>query len=95
MSVSLIIFIVIHLLALIFFAETMRRITLKHREYPLEDDERTLPFGFLKLRYVLIFYIVTYVLWIFFTIWLYAVYIDPSISLFNGSVQSGGTVLDL
>jgi len=96
MSVSLIIFIIIHVLAFAFCAETMRRIAMKHREYPLEDTERTLPFGFLKLRYVLIFYIGSYLLWILFSIWLYTVFINPDgLSIFNNSQPTPDVILNL
>ena len=58
MSVSLIIFIVLHLLAFVFFIEALRRISHRNKEYPLEETSRTLPFGFFKLRYVVILYII-------------------------------------
>lgn len=95
MSASLIIFIIIHVLAFAFFAETLRRIAMKHREYPLEDTERTLPFGFLKLRYVLIFYIASYVIWILFSIWLYTVFINPDGIPFFNSQPEPDSILNL
>ena len=85
MSISLIIFISIHLLVFAYVVEMLRKIAHRHREYPLDETRETLPFGFLHLRYLIILLILTYVAWIIFTIWLYGYFVGD---LFG--VSSGG-----
>lgn len=78
MSISLIIFIVIHVIVFAYVVEMLRRIAHRNREYPLDETRSTLPFGFLKLRYMVIFIIITYVLWVLFSLWLYQYFVGSS-----------------
>ena len=75
MSINLIIFIIIHLGVLAFTVEMLRRLALRNREYPLDENRETLPFGFLKLRHIVVMFIITYVVWIIFSFWLYHLFI--------------------
>lgn len=79
MSISLIIFIIIHLAVLSFVAEMMRRLSVRHREYPLDETRETLPFGFLRLRYIVVMFIVSYFVWVGFSLWLYSYFIGKLI----------------
>jgi len=88
MSVSFIVFIIIHVCILVFFVESLRRITKRAHEYPLEETSETLPFGFLRLRHVVIAYVIVYLLWILFSIWIYFVFVEPT--FFSASPESGG-----
>ena len=85
MSISLIIFIIIHILVFAYVVEMLRRIAHRNREYPLDETKETLPFGFLRLRYVILGFIVTYVLWLIFSIWLYEYFVGD---LFGRSSQA-------
>lgn len=78
MSTNLIFFITIHLLALIYFFEQLRRVYIRSREYELKEDHFSLPFGFIRLRHVIALYIFCYFLWIMGSIILYRYFIDPS-----------------
>ena len=71
MSISLIILIIIHFGVFTFLIEMMRRLAYRHREYPLDESRETLPFGFLKLRHLVILIIVFYLAWVIFSLWLY------------------------
>lgn len=75
MSINTIIFIIIHLGVFAFTVEMLRRLALRHREYPLDENRETLPFGFLKLRHIVVMFIITYVIWIIFSFWLYHLFI--------------------
>ena len=75
MSISLIIFIIIHLVTLAFFVETLRRVFQRVQEYPLEENSRTLPFGSFRLRYVIVLYIAAYLVWGVFSVWLYSYFL--------------------
>ena len=75
MSISLIIFIIIHLIVLAFFVETVRRVLLRMREYPLEETPETLPFRSLRLKHILILYVLAYILWIASSLWLYHLFL--------------------
>ena len=75
MSISLIIFIIIHLGVLTFMVEMLRRLAIRHHEYPLDETRETLPFGFLKLRHFVVIFIIGYVAWVIFSIWLYQLFI--------------------
>ncbi|MBN2096120.1 hypothetical protein JW752_01840 [Candidatus Peregrinibacteria bacterium] len=86
MSAPLIIFIFIHLVIFAFFVETLRRVHKRASEYGLEDTRETLPFGFVRLRYVVILYVMAYVLWIVVSISLYLVFVDKNSSF---SVRNG------
>ena len=86
MSTTLILFITIHLVALVYFVEQLRRVHLRSREYELREDRFSLPFGFVRLRHVIVFYIFCYLLWVIGSIVLYHFFIDPS------SIPSGGPV---
>ncbi len=79
MSASLIIFIIIHLGVFAFTVEMLRRLALRHREYPLDESRETLPFGFLKLRHVVVMFIITYVAWVIFSFWLYNLFLGDLI----------------
>jgi hypothetical protein len=75
MSIGYIIFIIIHLFVFTFMIETMRRLAIRNREYPLDETRETLPFGFLKLRHIVIMFLAGYVVWVVFSIWLYNYFI--------------------
>lgn len=75
MSISLIIFIIVHLGFFAFVVEMLRRTAYRHREYPLDESKETLPFGFLKLRYIVVMFIIGYVVWVLFSFWLYNFFI--------------------
>lgn len=75
MSISIIIFIIIHLFVLSFVVEMMRRLAMRHREYPLDENRETLPFGFLRLKYVVTLFLAGYIFWVVFSIWLYHTFI--------------------
>ena len=75
MSISLIIFIIIHLITLAFFVETLRRVFKRVQEYPLEENSQTLPFGSVRLRHIITLYIIGYIIWVAFSIWLYVFFI--------------------
>lgn len=75
MSISLIIFIIIHLGVFTFMVEMLRRLAVRNREYPLDETRETLPFGFLKLRHLVTIFIIGYVAWVIFSIWLYQMFI--------------------
>lgn len=64
MSISFIFFIVLHVLALIYFLEVMRRVRQRSKEYPLHESPATLPFGFIRLRHVVTLYSLLYLLWV-------------------------------
>lgn len=85
MKGQLILFITIHLVAMIYFIEVLRRVSNKSKEYILNEDSRTLPFGFVRLRYVVIAYIFAYVVWLVASFFLYVFYIDQSLSASFGS----------
>jgi hypothetical protein len=75
MSISTIIFIIIHLFVFSFVVEMLRRLAMRHREYPLDETRETLPFSFLKLRYVVVLFILSYIIWVLFSLWLYDIFI--------------------
>ena len=97
MSVSLVIFIIIHIIVLAYFVESLRRTAFRVREYPLEETHETLPFRGLRLRHIIILYILVYITWIIFSIWLYLTFVDPN--LFGSSAgkvnTSSKVILDL
>ena len=78
MSTMLIFFITIHLIALVYFFEQLRRIHLRSSEYSLKEDRFSLPLGFVRLRHVIALYILCYFLWVIGSVVLYLVFIDPS-----------------
>lgn len=63
MSIVFILFIVLHVLALAYFLEVMRRLRHRAREYPLTETKETIPFGRVRLRHLVILYGLLYVLW--------------------------------
>lgn len=77
MPIRLIIFIIVHLVALVYFIEMLRRIIKRTKEYSLKDTAQTLPFGFVRLRYIVILYIAAYLVWVIASILLYIFFIDP------------------
>ncbi|MBU0577707.1 hypothetical protein KJ742_00490 [Patescibacteria group bacterium] len=95
MSVSFIIFTVIHIAVLAFFVELLRRTAIRAREYPLEDTSETIPFGILKLRYIIILYILVYIAWIVFSFWLYSVFLGGDILLSPKASSLKNVILDL
>lgn len=88
MSFKFILFVLIQLLAFIFFLEMLRRVYKRATEYHLKDDRSTLPFGFIRLRYIMILYVLFYVAWIVFSIFLYSFLIDPKPTPFG--IEGGG-----
>ncbi|MFH0820840.1 MAG: hypothetical protein V1908_03635 [Candidatus Peregrinibacteria bacterium] len=76
MSVSFIIFIIVHLFALVYFLEVMRRVRQRAKEFPLRDSRETLPYGFLRLRHIVILYTLLYILWIILSIGFYVEWLD-------------------
>lgn len=80
MSFSLVLFIIIQLAALIFFLEMLRRVHKRINEYYLKENKRTLPFGFVRLRYVIIIYIISYGLWLILSFFVYFTYINGDVS---------------
>ena len=75
MSISFIIFIIIHFGVFAFTVEMLRRLAYRHREYPLDENRETLPFGFLRLRHIVVMFIIGYVIWVLFSLWLYNLFI--------------------
>lgn len=75
MSISLIIFIILHVVVLAYVAEMLRRLVHRAREYPLEETRASLPFGFLKLRYIVLLFLAGYVIWFIFSLWLYGYFV--------------------
>jgi len=84
MSLGLIFFIIIQVAALIYFIEMLRRVSKRVNEYQLSDTHNTLPFGFIKLRYIVILYILCYVAWVLLSIVFYITFIDSSSSYYYG-----------
>ena len=76
MSITLIIFIALQILAFAYFLEVIRRIRQRVKEYPLEDSSETLPFGFVRLRHVIFIYIVLYLFWVLLSFWLYFIWVN-------------------
>lgn len=81
MPIPLLVFIVIQFIAFLFFGETLRRVWHRVEEFPMEENESTLPFGVIRLRHLVILYIVSYILWVGFSLWLYFTLISPSTGL--------------
>ena len=92
MYIDLILFIVLQLIAFLFFAETIRRVIRRAREFPLKEDASTLPFSFVRLRHVVIFYIVSYLLWVLFSLWVYFSLIHSSIPVPSSALSPAGTI---
>jgi len=84
MSSKLILFITIHLASFIYFVELLRRIYIRSKEYTLKESHSTLPFGFIRLRHVVTFFVLTYIAWVVGSIFLYFYFIDPSL------IETGG-----
>lgn len=78
MSTPLILFITIHLLAFGYFVELLRRIYVRTKEYDLREKRATLPFGFIRLGHVVAVYVISYIVWIIGSIFIYFWLIDPS-----------------
>lgn len=95
MSFELILFIIIHLIAFIYFIEMLRRIFKRAHEYELEDTHETLPFGFVRLRHVVIAYILGYLVWIVFSIVLYLYFVGGAFSLGGSALSPNDVILDL
>ena len=66
------------LFALIYFVELLRRIYVRTREYELKETRHTLPFGFLRLRHVVVLYILSYVAWVIGSLFLYHYFISSA-----------------
>ena len=71
-------FIIVHLAALVYFAEMLRRVYNKSKEYELSEDTKTLPFGFVRLRYVVVIYILAYAVWFVGSIFVYIMWVQQS-----------------
>jgi len=78
MSSKLIFFLFIHLLALVFFAELLRRVYVRSHEYNLKEGHETCPFGFIRLRHIIFFYILFYIVWVVGSVFLYRLFINSS-----------------
>lgn len=78
MSGKLAIFIFIHIIVFGFFIETLRRVNKRASEYKLRDTSQTLPFGLVRLRHMVILYIVSYVAWVIISILLYLYFINST-----------------
>jgi len=76
MSTQLIFFITIQVSALIYFVESLRRVWVRSREYELKEDRYTLPFGFIRLRYIIILYIICYIFWLIGSFFLYIYFVQ-------------------
>ena len=85
MSFRLILFIIIQLAALIYFIELLRRLSKRDSEYRLTDTRKTIPFGFLRLRYVVACYVIGYILWIVLSIGLYLFFVDTTSVYYYGN----------
>lgn len=88
MSFELILFVLIHLGALIYLVETLRRVIKRSREYELAENATTLPFGMVKLRYVVVLYILTYVLWVLGSLVLYFLFVHGGSSPSSSSISN-------
>ena len=95
MSVSFIIFIVIQIVTLAYFVESLRRTAIRVREYPLEETHETLPFRGVRLRHIIILYIVCYLAWVGLSFWLYITFVDPSLLSFSETNIPSNVILDL
>lgn len=83
MSASLIIFILIHIVALSFLVEALRRLLKLYRQYPLKESRQTLPFGFLRVRHIVIIYVLLYLVWIASSFLLYGYFVEPNTPILN------------
>ncbi len=96
MSVSFIIFIIIEIVILVYFVETLRRTAIRVREYPLEETHETLPFRGVRLKHIIIIYIIAYLAWVGLSIWLYITFIDPTLLSESGVTSAPrNVILDL
>lgn len=96
MSVSFIIFIIIQIVTFAYFVESLRRTSIRVHEYPLEERHETLPFRSIRLRHVIILYVVTYLIWVGFSIWLYVTFINPTLIQSSGGISTPrNIILDL
>lgn len=95
MPFKFLLFIIIHLIAFIYFIEMLRRLFKRAHEYELEDTQETLPFGFVRLRHVVIAYILSYLLWIVFSVVLYLYFVEGSFSLGGSAPSPNDVILDL
>lgn len=80
MSLKFALFLIIHIFVVIFFLETLHRIVKRNNEYRLKDSEKTLPFTFVRLKHVVILYVILYLIWVVFSIFIYFYYINPHFS---------------
>lgn len=88
MTTNLIIFILVQMAALVFFVETIRRVNKRASEYELKDTRRTIPFGFIRLRHIVVLYILGYVIWLVASILIYIFFINPSPFFSDGEIPS-------
>ena len=84
MSAELVSFIFIHAISLAFFVEVLRRTAKRANEYELKETAQTLPFGFVRLRHLVIVYVLFYLIWIVVSIFLYLFFINGGLSSFEG-----------
>jgi len=95
MSVSFVIFIIIHLIVFAFFVESLRRTAYRAREYPMDESHETLPFGFVRLRHIVILYILVYIGWVIFSLWLYSIFVGDPFIANEGTRAPSNVILDL
>ena len=86
MTAKLILFFIIHLAALVYFVEMLRRMAIKSREYELKENRQSMPFGFIRLRHIVLLYVFCYLAWIVGSVFLYLYFIEGSLVL-NGVVE--------
>ncbi len=93
MSFKFILFIIVQLAALVFFIEVLRRVHKRATEYNLKDDKGTVPFGFVKLKHIVLLYALTYLLWLIASIVLYVYFVQGRIDVTrNTPVRTNGAV---
>lgn len=76
MSIPFILFIVIHIAAFVFLFESLRRIRKRSNEYQLRETEETLPLGIVRLRHLVILYVIVYFIWAVASVWFYSIFVD-------------------
>ncbi len=67
---------------------------MRVKEYPLDEKPETLPFGFVRLRHIIVLYILSYIAWVIFSVWLYNIFVDSSFFTSPGS-SPNSSILNL
>ncbi len=88
MSFNLILFIVVQLATLTFFIEMLRRVHTRATEYGLKDNKNTVPFGFVKLKHIIVLYVLSYLLWLVASVILYIMFVQSPDLLIEGGSRS-------